>query len=202
MSSSFKSHRSQSLVNIVIIFESRKIFMGNLPRHLTPRDLQDDFAKFGTITVCNLKTNPDGTIRGFGFIELRETKEVNVVLSHFGKNLKITMEPARNKVNKLFNPERNPKNPKFWNFKGISDEPWSQICKIFVQSEISGVDVSFFDSNQRSTTTRVWNQPLALLKVNPNLNLSEILSKISEFFQNVIPNSISSPSQSLGTKVK
>jgi len=89
-------------------FRSRKIFLGNLPRHLTPRDLQDDFAKFGTITACHLKTNPDGTIRGFGFIEFRETKEANVVLSHFRKNAnmyknaKITVEPARNKKARLY----------------------------------------------------------------------------------------------------
>lgn len=54
----------------------RKLFVGNLPYDSTESDLQDLFARVGTVdSVTIMKDNMTGRPRGFGFVEMSTDDE-------------------------------------------------------------------------------------------------------------------------------
>jgi len=54
----------------------RKLFVGNLPYDSTEADLQEVFARVGTVdTVTIMKDNMTGRPRGFGFVEMSTDEE-------------------------------------------------------------------------------------------------------------------------------
>ena len=54
----------------------RKLFVGNLPYDSTESDLQEVFARVGTVdSVAIMKDNMTGRPRGFGFVEMSTDEE-------------------------------------------------------------------------------------------------------------------------------
>nr|KAG5714675.1 hypothetical protein BaRGS_000163 [Batillaria attramentaria] len=61
--------------------DDRKIFVGGLSWETTTKDLREYFEKFGEVTSCTLKTDPETRqSRGFGFVVFADTETVQKVL--------------------------------------------------------------------------------------------------------------------------
>jgi squid-like protein len=62
--------------------DGRKIFVGGLSWETTESDLRQYFSKFGTVSECTLKTDPEtGRSRGFGFVLFEDGSSVDGVLA-------------------------------------------------------------------------------------------------------------------------
>ncbi|CAO3576005.1 unnamed protein product [Absidia cylindrospora] len=48
----------------------KRIFVGGLPTSVTPDQLQDQFAKFGSVSKVTIALNNDGQCRGFAHLRL------------------------------------------------------------------------------------------------------------------------------------
>lgn len=51
----------------------KRIYVGGLPSSVTPDQLQDRFAKFGSISNVTIALNDDGQCRGFGHFTIDTT---------------------------------------------------------------------------------------------------------------------------------
>src|SRR5205085_11353063 len=61
-----------------------KLFVGNLPFTVTENDLQDHFAKAGTVVSVNImQDRATGRSRGFGFVEMGSPAEAEQAISMF-----------------------------------------------------------------------------------------------------------------------
>ncbi|SBS84428.1 serine/arginine-rich splicing factor 1, putative (SR1) [Plasmodium ovale curtisi] len=50
-----------------------RIYVGNLPSHVTPRDVENEFRKYGTILKCDVKKTVSGA--AFAFIEFEDARD-------------------------------------------------------------------------------------------------------------------------------
>ena len=78
----------------------RKLFVGNLPYDSTEADLQEVFARVGTVeTVTIMKDNMTGRPRGFGFVEMSTDEEAAAAAEHLNETdfggRKLTVNEAR-----------------------------------------------------------------------------------------------------------
>jgi RNA recognition motif-containing protein len=76
------------------------IYVGNLPREATERDLREAFEAFGEVAGINIiKDRFSGTPRGFGFVEMPVQAEAQAAIAGLnGKQLKgqtLTVNEAR-----------------------------------------------------------------------------------------------------------
>ncbi len=56
----------------------KKIYIGNLPWSATEAELNDMFAKFGSVVSATVVTDREtGRSRGFGFVEMNEADEAD-----------------------------------------------------------------------------------------------------------------------------
>jgi RNA recognition motif-containing protein len=61
--------------------DSMNIYVGNLAYSVTGNDLQETFARFGTVTQANLITDKfTGDSKGFGFVEMSSNAEADTAI--------------------------------------------------------------------------------------------------------------------------
>ena len=78
----------------------RKLFVGNLPYDSTEGDLQEVFARAGTVdSVTLMKDNMTGRPRGFGFVEMSTDEEAAKAVEELNETdfggRKLTVNEAR-----------------------------------------------------------------------------------------------------------
>jgi squid-like protein len=80
--------------------DDRKIFVGGLSWETTVKDLKEYFTKYGGVSDCTLKTDPQsGRSRGFGFVLFDESDSVDKVLAEKNHTLHgRTIDPKRAKA--------------------------------------------------------------------------------------------------------
>lgn len=79
---------------------AKKLFVGGLPYSVTNDELQQIFAKFGTVTSAQVITDRfSGRSKGFGFVEMEEDDKVEEAIKQLnGSDMggrKITVNVAR-----------------------------------------------------------------------------------------------------------
>jgi hypothetical protein len=62
---------------------TKKLFVGGLPFETTLEELQEYFGVFGDITEARILKRPDGTSRGFGFVEFQDEMSVEKCLVQY-----------------------------------------------------------------------------------------------------------------------
>jgi arginine/serine-rich splicing factor 1/9 len=76
------------------------LYVGNLPRDLRSRELEDLFEKYGRIRYCEVKSG-----RGFGFVEFDDTRDAEDAIDALdGTNFeggRIRVEFSRKRVSSL-----------------------------------------------------------------------------------------------------
>ena len=85
--------------------DERKLFVGQLSSDLTKEDLQNYFAKFGSIEDVTIKYDvPGGRARGFAFILFDEKESIQKVLnvqSHMINQCQIDPKPAHRRPREI-----------------------------------------------------------------------------------------------------
>ena len=63
------------------------VFVGGLPKGLTTDGLQMWGSQFGAVTRTEIKLDPQGQPRGFGFIYFQDTSSVQLALANKDNNM-------------------------------------------------------------------------------------------------------------------
>jgi len=66
--------------------EPEKIFVGGLPRTTTEASLHAHFMSFGSVSKVEMKYDPDGNFRGFGFVTFADRSGADTVVSNYENN--------------------------------------------------------------------------------------------------------------------
>eukprot|EP00494_Astrolonche_serrata_P027460 UN27723 len=61
---------------------SHNLYVGNLPTSMTQPEMDLLFWPFGEITSCRLMTHPDGTLKGYGFVEYVNRESTIAAIEH------------------------------------------------------------------------------------------------------------------------
>ena len=64
-----------------------ELFVGNLDRDVSKRDLEDVFTKYGSLVRCDIKSKDVG--QSFCFLEFEEERDAEVSIFHLKKKKKI-----------------------------------------------------------------------------------------------------------------
>ena len=63
---------------------SKRLYVGNLPYSITEQQLQDYFAPYGA-TSATVPTDPDGRVKGFGFVDVEDDSMAAAIAATNGK---------------------------------------------------------------------------------------------------------------------
>jgi RNA recognition motif-containing protein len=81
---------------------STKLYVGNLSFNTSTQDLETMFGEAGTVqSVSIIEDRETGRSRGFGFVEMSDSKEANAAIASFdgkevdGRNLKVNEAKPR-----------------------------------------------------------------------------------------------------------
>mmetsp|Transcript_57642 Transcript_57642/g.146323 ORF Transcript_57642/g.146323 Transcript_57642/m.146323 type:complete len:115 (+) Transcript_57642:67-411(+) len=64
-----------------------KLFVGGLPRTTTQESLAAHFSSFGPVASVELKCDPQGSFRGFGFVTFQDRSAADSVLANAANNM-------------------------------------------------------------------------------------------------------------------
>ena len=59
---------------------NKRLYVGNLSYNVSDKDLQELFAKVGTVLYAKVITRTDGKSKGFGFVEMSTEEEAKQLL--------------------------------------------------------------------------------------------------------------------------
>ena len=63
------------------------LFINNLPKDCTPKDVYEVFSKFGKIDSVELKTTSNGTCLGYGYVDFEREEDANEAIEKMDKSL-------------------------------------------------------------------------------------------------------------------
>lgn len=89
---------------------SQKIYVGNLSFSVTNQELNDTFAKFGTVTSAKIITDRETSrSKGFGFVEMAESSDAASAISSLngtelgGRQMNVSeAKPSEPRDNRVF----------------------------------------------------------------------------------------------------
>jgi len=65
---------------------TNKIFVGGMPKTVTEQYVREHFTQFGTVTGVELKYDPEGNFRSFGFVSFSDPASAQLVMSNVDNN--------------------------------------------------------------------------------------------------------------------
>ena len=63
------------------------LFINNLPKDCTPKDIYEAFSKFGKIDSVELKTSHDGICLGYGYVDFEKEEDANEAIDKMDKSV-------------------------------------------------------------------------------------------------------------------
>ena len=67
--------------------QNTDLFINNLPKDCTPKEVYDAFSKFGKIDSLELKTNSTGTCLGYGYVDFESEESANEAIEKMDKSV-------------------------------------------------------------------------------------------------------------------
>ena len=153
--------------------QNTDVFINNLPKDCTPKDIYEAFSKFGTIDSVELKTNSSGVCLGYGYVDFTTEESAKEAIEKMDKTI---LKDKEIKVS-LFTP----KNVRIENAGNQSILPMVVAKKL--PNEMDSKELkNIFDIYGDIMISGIVNEPPIFLSENPkNKETAEELSNISRY---------------------
>ena len=164
----FKSSRHKEKKN-----SNTDLFINNLPKDCTPKDVYEAFIKFGKIESVELKTNSNGVCLGYGYVDFATEESANEAIEK--------MDGSMLKDNVIKVSLFTPKNIRMENAGNQNILPMVVVKKI--PNEMNSKELkNIFDIYGDIMISGIVNEPPIFLAENPKFKDSvEELSNISRY---------------------
>ncbi len=153
--------------------QNTDVFINNLPKDCTPKDIYEAFSKFGTIDSVELKTNSSGVCLGYGYVDFTTEESAKEAIEKMDKTI---LKDKEIKVS-LFTP----KNVRIENAGNQSILPMVVAKKL--PNEMDSKELkNIFDIYGDIMISGIVNEPPIFLTENPKFKDSaEELSNINRY---------------------